>query len=314
MSQLLKVAVVGVGHLGKWHADKYAAAADCELLAVVDTNIENARDIAQKHGADVYSDYRDIIPLVDAISLVVPTSLHYKIAREFLEAGIHCLIEKPITESIAEAETLIELARSNKLVLQVGHIERFNSVMIGIVERLDKPRFLESTRLAPFTTRATDVSVILDLMIHDIDIILDLISSPVRRISASGISVLSDTIDIANARIEFENHCVANVTASRISRKRERKLRIFQKNTYLSADLQDKLLAVNRKSELDNEDGYKDIRHEEFRFEDNDALNLEVLDFINAINSGGRPKVDGEDGKRALETAIAITTQIKESL
>ncbi len=314
MSQLFKVAVVGVGHLGKWHADKYASAADCELLAVVDTNIENARDIAQKHGADAYSDYRDIIPLVDAISLVVPTSLHYKIAREFLEAGIHCLIEKPITESIAEAETLIEIARENTLVLQVGHIERFNSVMIGIAERLDKPRFLESTRLAPFTTRATDVSVILDLMIHDIDIILDLISSPIRRISASGIPVLSDTIDIANARIEFENHCVANVTASRISRKRERKLRIFQKNTYLSADLQDKLLAVNRKSDLDNEDGYKDIRHEEFRFEDNDALNLEVLDFINAIKTGGRPKVDGEDGKRALETAIAITRQIKESL
>ena len=314
MSQLLKVAVVGVGHLGKWHADKYAAAADCELVAVVDTNIENARDIAQKHGAEAYSDYREIIPLVDAISLVVPTSLHYKIAREFLEAGIHCLIEKPITESIAQAETLIEIARDNKLVLQVGHIERFNSVMIGIVERLDKPRFLESTRLAPFTTRATDVSVILDLMIHDIDIILDLIGSPIKRISASGISVLSDTIDIANARIEFENHCVANVTASRISRKRERKLRIFQKNTYLSADLQDKLLAVNFKSELDNEEGYRDIRHEEYRFEDNDALNLEVLDFINAIKTGGRPKVDGEDGKRALETAIAITTLIKESL
>jgi predicted dehydrogenase len=314
MSQILKVAVVGVGHLGKWHADKYAAATDCELVAVVDTNIENARDIAQKHGADAYSDYRDIIPLVDAISLVVPTSLHYKIAREFLEAGIHCLIEKPVTESIAEAETLIEIARVNKLVLQVGHIERFNSVMIGIVERLDKPRFLESTRLAPFTTRATDVSVILDLMIHDIDIILDLIESPIRRISASGISVLSDTIDIANARIEFENHCVANVTASRISRKRERKLRIFQKNTYLSADLQDKLLAVNRKSETDNDAGYRDIKHEEHRFEDNDALNLEVLDFINAIKTGRRPKVDGEDGRRALETAIAITTQIKESL
>ena len=314
MSQLLKVAVVGVGHLGKWHADKYAAAADCELVAVVDTNIENARDIAQKHGADAYSDYRDIIPLVDAISLVVPTSLHYKIAREFLEAGIHCLIEKPVTESITEAETLIEIARDNKLVLQVGHIERFNSVMIGIVERLDKPRFIESTRLAPFTTRATDVSVILDLMIHDIDIILDLIDSPIRRISASGISVLSDTIDIANARIEFENHCVANVTASRISRKRERKLRIFQKNTYLSADLQDKLLAVNCKSETDNEEGYRDIRHEEHHFEDNDALNLEVLDFIDAIKTGGRPKVDGQDGKRALETAIAITTQIKESL
>jgi len=148
MSRSLKVAVVGVGHLGKWHADKYAAAADCELVAVVDTNIENARDIAQKHGADAYSDYRDIIPLVDAISLVVPTSLHYKIARGFLEAGIHCLIEKPVTETVAEAETLIEIAQRKELVLQVGHIERFNSVMLGIEENIDNPLFLESTRLA----------------------------------------------------------------------------------------------------------------------------------------------------------------------
>jgi len=314
MSQLLKVAVVGVGHLGKWHADKYAAAADSELVAVVDTNIENARDIAQKHGADAYSDYRDIIPLVDAISLVVPTSLHYKIAREFLEAGIHCLIEKPITETVADAEMLIEIAQRKELVLQLGHIERFNSVMLGIEENIDNPQFLESTRLAPFTTRATDVSVILDLMIHDIDIILDLIDSPIKRISASGISVLSETIDIANARIEFENHCVANVTASRISRKRERKLRIFQKNAYLSADFQEKILAVNRKGKTDNEEGFKDITHQELRFEDNDALNLEVLDFISAIKSTSRPKVNGEDGRRALETAIAITGQIKESL
>ncbi len=314
MSQLLKVAVVGVGHLGKWHADKYAACADCELVAVADTNADNARAIAQKHGAETFTDYRDVIPLVDAISLVVPTSLHYKIGREFLEAGIHCLIEKPITESVAEAETLIRIARDQQLVLQVGHIERFNSVMLGISEHLQQPQFLESTRLAPFTLRATDVSVILDLMIHDIDIILDLVDSPVSRISASGISVLSDTIDIANARLEFENHCVANVTASRISRKRERKLRIFQKDAYLSADFQDKILAVNRKGETDNAEGFRDITHQEFQFDDNDALNLEVLDFIDAIKTGKRPLVNGEDGKRAMETAIAITTQIKESL
>ena len=313
MSKILKVAVVGVGHLGKWHADKYAACEACQLLAVVDTDIENAREIAQKHGADAYSDYRDIIPLVDAISLVVPTSLHYKIAREFLEAGIHCLIEKPVTETVAEATSLIEIARNRGLVLQVGHIERFNSVMIGIEEHLHRPLFLESTRLAPFSLRATDVSVILDLMIHDIDIILDLIDSPVKHISASGISVLSDTIDIANARIEFENGCVANVTASRISRKRERKLRIFQKNAYLSADFQEKILALNRKGETNNPEGYKDISHEELRFEDNDALNLEVLDFIDAINGNRRPLVSGEDGRRALETAIAITRQIKDS-
>ena len=311
MSKILKVAVVGVGHLGKWHADKYAACEACQLLAVVDTNIENAREIAQKHGADAYSDYRDIIPLVDAISLVVPTSLHYKIAREFLEAGIHCLIEKPVTETAAEATSLIEIARDRGLVLQVGHIERFNSVMIGIEEHLHRPLFLESTRLAPFSLRATDVSVILDLMIHDIDIILDLIDSPVKHISASGISVLTDNVDIANARIEFENHCVANVTASRISLKSERKLRIFQKDAYLAADFQDKILAINRKGETDNADGYRDIDHEELRFEDNDALNLEVLEFIDAIRQKRRPLVNGEDGRRALATAIAITQQIK---
>ncbi len=314
MSQLLKVAVVGVGHLGKWHADKYAACTECELVAVVDINAEIAREIAQKHGAEAYTEYRDILPMVDAISLVVPTSLHYKIGREFLEAGIHCLIEKPVTDSVEQAQILIDIARQRGLVLQVGHIERFNSVMLGISEHLHRPQFIESTRLAPFTLRATDVSVILDLMIHDIDIILDLVDSPIERISASGISVLSDEIDIANARIEFENHCVANVTASRISRKRERKLRMFQKDAYLSADFQEKILAINRKGETDNSEGYRDITHEELRFEDNDALNLEVLDFINAVKTGGRPLVDGVDGKRALETATAITSQIKESL
>jgi len=314
MTEILKAAVVGVGHLGKWHADKYAACADCELVAVVDSDIAVAREIASKHGAEAVQDYRDILSSVDAISLVVPTSLHYKIGREFLEAGIHCLIEKPITETVDEADTLLKIARDNRLVLQVGHIERFNSVMQGIRERLQQPQFIESTRLAPFTLRATDVSVILDLMIHDIDLILDLVDSPLRTISASGISVLSNTIDIANARLEFENHCVANVTASRISRKRERKLRIFQKDAYLSADLQDKLLAVNRKGKTDNPDGVKDITHEEFRFEDNDALNLEVLDFINAIRTGSRPQVSGEDGRRALQTAVSITTQIRDSL
>lgn len=312
MSQLLKLAVVGVGHLGRWHADKYAATAACDLVAIVDTNLDSARAIAQKHGTAAYSDYREIIPLVDAVSLVVPTSLHYKIAREFLEAGIHCLVEKPISQTVAEATTLIDIANARGLILQVGHIERFNSVMIGIEQHLAQPLFLESTRLAPFSLRATDVSVILDLMIHDIDIILDLIDSPVRHISASGISVLSNTIDIANARIEFENQCVANVTASRISRKRERKLRIFQKDAYLSADFQDKILAINRKGETDNEAGFKDITHEDLRFDDNDALNLEVLDFLDAIRQQRRPLVNGEDGRRALETAISITRQIQE--
>ena len=314
MSDLIKVAVVGAGHLGKWHAEKYAASPECKLLAIVDSNLEVANRIAQKHGVQAYTNYSDILSQVDAISLVVPTRLHYKIAREFLEAGIHCLVEKPITETAGEASELIRIANQNSLVLQVGHIERFNSVMMGIEEELQLPQFIESTRLAPFTLRATDVSVILDLMIHDIDLILDLVQSPIRHISASGISVLSDTIDIANARIEFDNHCVANVTASRISQKRERKLRIFQKDTYISADLDKKILSVNRKGETDNEAGFKNITHTESRFEDNDALNLEIADFIHAIQTQGRPRVSGEDGRRALETAIAITSQIRNTV
>jgi len=314
MSNLLKVAVVGVGHLGKWHADKFAACTDCELVAVVDSDHEVAKEIAQKHGVQAYTDFREILPMVDAISLVVPTSLHYKIAREILEAGIHCLIEKPITESVTEAAELIEIAKRKKIVLQVGHIERFNSVMIGVAEELEDPQFIESTRFAPFSLRATDVSVILDLMIHDIDIILELVDSPIKHISASGISVLSDTIDIANARIEFENNCVANVTANRISQKRERKLRIFHKDAYLSADFQNKRVAINRKGETDNEAGFKNVEHYEREFEDNDALNLEVLDFVRAVTTDGKPTVTGEAGKRALETAIEITSLITRTL
>jgi predicted dehydrogenase len=314
MSQTLKIAVIGVGHLGKWHAEKYAASPDCKLLAVVDNNPENAEQIAQKHGARAVSDYHDILSQVDAVSLTVPTSLHYKIARDILEAGIHCLIEKPITETIEEASTLIEIAQKNRLVLQVGHIVRFNSVMRDIKEMLQAPQFIESTRIAPFTSRASDVNVIFDLMIHDIDIILHLIDGPIKHISANGLSVLSDSIDIANARIEFKNDCVANVTASRISQKHEQKLRIFQKDMYISADLLEKILSINRKGKTDNEAGFKNITHEERSYGDNDALNLEILDFIAAIKNGRRPKVNGEDGKRALETAIEITSQIKAAI
>lgn len=311
MARILNVAVIGVGHLGKFHADKYAASDACQLIAVVDSDLQTATIIADKHGAEALTDYQSILDRVDAVSLVVPTSLHFQIAKDCLQAGIHCLVEKPITESITEAQTLINLAEEKNIVLQVGHIERFNSVMMDIDDLLDKPQFIESTRLAPFTPRATDVSVILDLMIHDIDILLDLIDSPISNISASGISVLSDEIDIANARLEFESGCVANVTASRISRKRERKLRIFQKDAYISADFQQKILAINRTGSEQTENGFHGITHSEKVYEDTDALNLEVLDFIQAINTGGQPKVTGKDGKRALETAIKITQLIQ---
>ena len=256
-------------------------------------------------------DYQEILGRVDAVSIVVPTSAHFAIAQNCLLAGIHCLIEKPITETLEEAQILVDIAEQKNLVLQVGHIERFNSVMLDIDKMLDQPKFIESSRLAPFTPRGNDVSVILDLMIHDIDIILDLIDSPIQRISASGISVLSDEIDIANARIEFESGCVANVTASRISRKQERKLRIFQKDAYISADFQEKILAIYHKGSEQTETGFRDINHSEKTYADSDALNLEVLDFIHAIQTGGQPKVTGEDGKRALTTAIEISRLIR---
>jgi predicted dehydrogenase len=313
MSQVLKVAVIGVGHLGKCHADKYAASPDCQLLAVADSDIKVANQTAQRLGAQAYSDYHDILPLVDAVSLAVPTCQHYKIARDILEAGIHCLIEKPISETCEEADKLIEIARHKHRVLQIGHIVRFNSVMTDIENLLNTPLFIESTRIAPFTTRATDISVILDLMIHDIDLIQELVDSPIKTISASGSSVLSNSIDIANARIGFENGCAANVTASRISHKHEQKLRIFQKDTYISADLKYNKLSIYRKSETTNETGIQDIAHEQRNYEDNDALNLEIVDFIHAIKTNGKPKVTGEDGKRALETAIAITSQINQA-
>ncbi len=310
MSKKLKIAVIGVGHLGKWHADKYAAHADCELVAVVDTDLKTAQEIADKYNAQASTDYKEILKKVDAVSLVVPTSYHFAIAKECLLAGVHCLVEKPITETLEEAQELVSIARKQNLVLQVGHIERFNPVMQGIVKDLSEPEFIESTRLAPFTPRASDVSVILDLMVHDIDIILDLISSPIKQMSASGISVLTNEIDIANARIEFENGCVANVTASRISRKSERKLRIFQKNAYISADFQDKIVAVNRPSSEITDNGFPEIEYLEKTFDDTDALNLEVIDFVRAIRTGTKPKVSGEDGLRVLETALAITQLI----
>lgn len=310
MSKQLKTAVIGVGHLGKWHADKYASHPNCDLVAVVDSDLSTAQEVADKYNAKASTDFKEILSQVDAISLVVPTSLHFKIAKECLLAGVHCLIEKPITETLEEATELVSIAREKNLVLQVGHIERFNSVMLGIDKELDDPDFIESTRLAPFTPRACDVSVILDLMVHDIDIILNLISSPIKQMSASGISVLTNEIDIANARIEFENGCVANVTASRISRKSERKLRIFQKDAYISADFQDKIVAVNRPGDKVSKTGFPEIEHAEQTFDDTDALNLEILDFVQAITTGSKPKVSGEDGKRVLETALAISKLI----
>lgn len=303
----LKCAVIGAGYLGKFHAEKYASLKNCELIGVVDINEEVANNVAEKLGARAYSDYQPLLGEVDAVSIVVPTSLHYAVSRDFLAAGAHVLVEKPITVTVAEADDLIRIAKEKNVILQVGHLERFNPAILGLDKIEEKPLFIESHRLSPFNPRANDVSVVLDLMIHDIDIILALVDSEVERIDASGTAVLTKGTDIANARLTFKNGSVANVTASRISMKMERKMRMFRPSSYIAVDFQNRTLTKHRTGSKEMYPGIPDIETEESVFENGDALLEEIKHFVTCINTGNNPLVSGEAGKRALATAIRIT-------
>ncbi len=305
--QKLKIAVVGVGYLGKFHAQKYAQLAESELVAVCDSNAEVAQAIADEYGVDVYTDYNQLVGKVDAVSIVVPTEKHYEVAKVFLQNGVHVLLEKPITSTAEQARELVRIAADKNLVFQIGHLERFNPAVMALDDVLKEAQFIESHRIAPFNPRGADVNVILDLMIHDIDIILDFVRSPVKSIQANGVPVLSKDIDVANARIQFENGCVANVTASRVSMKSERKMRIFQPDAYITIDFQNKKLGVHRKGEGEMFPGIAEIDSLEREFEQGDALLAESGAFLKSINEQSRPVVSGEDGMRALETAIEIT-------
>ena len=307
----IKCAVIGTGYLGKFHAEKYAAIPDCELVAVVDINEQAAKEVAEKNGAIPLTDYQSLLGEVDAVSIVVPTSLHHLVSRDFLNSGSHVLVEKPITVTVEEADELIQIAKAKNLILQVGHLERFNPAVLGLKEVKSKPLFIEAHRLSPFNPRANDVSVVLDLMIHDIDIILALVDSEVERIDASGTSVLTKDTDIANARLVFKNGCVANVTASRISMKMERKMRMFRPCSYISVDFQNRVLTKHQTGEKEMFPGIPEIVTEESVFENGDALQHEIKHFVNCIQTGDSPLVSGEAGKRALETAIAITNLLK---
>ncbi len=309
----IKTAVIGVGYLGKFHAQKYAALPDSELVAVCDANTENAHNIANELGVEALTDYNDLISKVDAVSIVVPTQKHYEVAKTCLENGIHVLLEKPITVTVDEAQELVDIAAKNKLVLQVGHLERFNPAILALEEAIKEPLFIESHRIAPFNPRGADVSVILDLMIHDIDIILDIVGQPVKHIEAKGVAVLSNDIDIANVRLEFENGCVANVTASRAGLKSERKMRLFQSDAYIAIDFQNKKLGIHRKGDGEMFPGVANIESHEQTFEQGDALMAEAEAFLKSIKTGTPPVVSGVDGKRALETAMEITRLLKEN-
>lgn len=307
----LKCAVIGAGYLGKFHAEKYASLKECELVAVVDVNPEAAEQVAKKHGAQAMIDYQSLLGQIDAVSIVVPTSLHHTVSRDFLSAGTHVLVEKPITVTVEEADDLIAIAREKNVILQVGHLERFNPAVRGLDNMAEKPLFIESHRLSPFNPRANDVSVVLDLMIHDIDIILALVDSEVEKIDASGTAVLTQGTDIANARITFKNGCVANVTASRISMKMERKMRMFRPCSYISVDFQNRVLIKHKTGEKEMFPGIPEIVTEESVFESGDALLEEIKHFVNCIRTGENPLVPGEAGRKALATAIEITRFLK---
>ncbi len=312
--QKIRAAVVGVGYLGRFHAQKYAQAAECELVAVVDSRQEAREKVAAEVGAVAVADYRELLGKVDAVSVVTPTPAHFPIAREFLETGAHVLVEKPITETVAEARQLIELAARRHRVLQVGHLERFNAAILAAEPYLRSPRFVECHRLAPYRERGTDVNVVLDLMIHDIDIVQTIVGAPITSIDAVGTPVFSDQIDIANARIHFANGCVANATASRVSVKTERKMRIFEDDAYLSLDLQQKILTLIRKRTPSEPPGPLPVTIEEQNLDQGDALKAEIDSFLACIRSGRPPVVSGEAGLMALETAMRITEQVKQTL
>ena len=306
-----RVAVIGVGYLGRIHAQKYAHLPEVELVAVVDADRATATRVAAEMNVEASTDYAQVLKLVDAVSIAVPTSLHYQAGCTALRQGVHVLMEKPIATTVAEARELVALADQQQRVLQVGHLERFNPAILAAVDRLDTPRFVESHRLAPFKQRGTDVSVVLDLMIHDIDLIQELVGRRITGIDAVGASIFSGEIDIVNARLRFEGGCVANTTASRISLKQERKIRIFQDDAYLSIDLQQKILTVIRKKDDAAVESSAQVAIEEESFDQGDALLAEIQAFVAAIRSGTPPLVSGEDGLRALETAMKITALVK---
>ncbi len=309
--QSVRTAVIGVGYLGRFHAQKYAALPDSKLVAVVDANPDARNRVAAEVGCRPVGDYREILGQVDAVSIATPTPLHFPIAHDCLAQGIHVLLEKPVTETPAEARELIDLAARRGRILQVGHLERFNSAILALEGTLGTPRFIESHRLAPFKERGTDVNVVLDLMIHDIDLIQSLVAAPIETIDAVGASVFSQGLDIANARIRYANGCVANTTASRVSMKTERKLRLFQDDAYVSIDLQQKVLTIVRKPAPEVAAAPGQVVIEERSYEQGDALRFEIEAFLRAIREGRPPVVSGEDGLRALETAIRITELVQ---
>ena len=304
----VKIAVIGIGYLGEFHAQKYKANKNADLIGIVDTNKQRSEEISNKIGVKSYNDYKSIINQVDAVSIVVPTNLHYKIAKFFIENKKHVLIEKPFASNAAEARKLKKISEKNKTILQIGHLERFNKAFVELKDKVKNPLFIECNRISPFKIRGTEVDVIMDLMIHDLDIIMSINKSKIKNIQASGISVLTSKTDIANARIVFEDNCVCNLSSSRISDKIERKMRVFQKNSYFSLDYQNSSLGTYKKIKNKN---VVSIEKKENSFPQNDSLKDEIDSFVKCIKNNKKAVVDASDGLNALTYALKISNLIK---
>ncbi|MGV8058442.1 MAG: Gfo/Idh/MocA family protein [Smithellaceae bacterium] len=305
----IKIGVVGIGHLGNYHLQKYSKLEDCEIVAASDTLIERSRKVADLYNCAAFSDHREMIGKVDAVSIAVPTGEHHRVARDFLAAGVDVLIEKPICSTLEEADELIELAQKKNLILQVGFVERFNPAIMALGKVIEKPMFIESHRLHPFFERGTDVDVILDLMIHDLDIILKFVCSPLTSVEAVGIPVLSSKIDIANVRLSFASGCVANITASRISVKTMQKIRFFGIEGYHSVDCQKReILSLGKRR---NEAGGIEIYQNNVEVGSHDPLEEEIRSFLTAVINRTRPVISGEDARKSLALAVDIIRKMK---
>ena len=310
--KIIKAGVIGVGYLGRFHAQKYQALEDVELVGVADVDTDRAGQVAAECGCAHFSDYKELLDQVDAVSIAVPTSFHHQVGFDALSAGVDILLEKPMTVTLAEADELIGLAEKNKLILQVGHLERFNPAVLAMKPFLTTPVFIESDRISSFKRRGVDVDVVLDLMIHDIDIILTIIDSPLKTIHTVGAPVVTNTTDIANARLIFENGATANITVSRVSLTNVRKMRVFQPGSYINVDFANKkIMTLQLEDEL-LESGMPKHSKEIKSFAGEDALLNEIFHFVDHVRSRTRPDVSGVEGRRALEVVMQVMEQIKQ--
>ena len=307
-----KVGVIGVGYLGRFHAQKYAALPEAKLVGVADVNAEQGKRVAAECQCRFFPDYRQLLDEIDAVSIAVPTSLHCQVAGECLDRDIDVLLEKPMTVTLDEADQLIAKAQARRLILQIGHLERFNPALQAMAPFLTTPVFIESNRIATFKNRGVDVDVVLDLMIHDIDIILNIVKSPLKTIHTVGAPVVTGSTDIANARLIFENGATANVTVSRVSRTNIRKMRIFQPGSYITVDFGNRRIMTIKLSKELRDSGMPKQEVTMERFTDGDALKSEIITFLGHVRERTKPEVSGVEGRRALEVALQVIAQNRE--